>query len=521
MNPSRSLKTVGLFLTAAVLSFVTYVSCSKSTTPAPVPICLSLLNYSFSEFGGASDSVVVTICGTAEVRNWTATPSAAWLTLSANSGTTPGGFVISVDTNHSGLYRAGTVTVTADGDANSKRVITIDQPTREAELCVSISEWTAPAAGGESPTATVANCGNDAAINWLVTRRPAWVHVSDSTGATPMAITLRVDTNKTSVTRVDTVEVSTCFSCVAERAVVSQEPIARPWTVRDTMPVRSWGFGAASINGKIYVSGGGSARWVNTLEYDAAAQSWTPKVPMPTDQALAGVAELSGSMYFMGGQNYYDEILSTVVSYTPATNAWTVRSVLPTSWSAGAACALNGKVYFVGGFNYAGLSGAMNEYNPSANAWMGTPASGFVGARSHLALVAAGGKLYAIGGYPATGLVKEFDPATSAWTEKAPMPTARWGLVAVTIAGKIYAIGGFDADENPLSAVEEYDPAMNTWAAKTPMPTRRALAAAAVLDNKVYVFGGNTVCPPDKCTFPNGWRSGAVEVYDPAEDLYP
>jgi hypothetical protein len=57
-----------------------------------------------------------------------------------------------------------------------------------------------------------------------------------------------------------------------------------------------------------------------------------------------------------------------------------------------------------------------------------------------LPLQAAGGKLYAIGGWdPLTpgvlATVEEYNPVTNSWTAKASMPTPRTGLVAVALNG--------------------------------------------------------------------------------------
>ena len=55
---------------------------------------------------------------------------------------------------------------------------------------------------------------------------------------------------------------------------------------------------------------------------------------------------------------------------------------------------------------------------------------------------------YIIGGYNTTatysqGTVYAFHSSTNTYTQKASMPTARWGMIAVPINGKIYVFGGF------------------------------------------------------------------------------
>lgn len=162
------------------------------------------------------------------------------------------------------------------------------------------------------------------------------------------------------------------------------------------------------------------------------------------------------------------------------------------------------------------------------------------------------GKLYVFGGYDQTGgdpraETYEYDPSTNTWTQKANMPTPRWGPIAVEFNGKIYVFSGTAPDVNEvydpilntwqtkgslpsgfnqgLMAVRygdrihlfyhtlhyEYDPASDTYVAKTPMPTPRRWSTVAVVGDNIYVIGG----------YHNSY--GAVdqnEVYDPATDTW-
>lgn len=76
---------------------------------------------------------------------------------------------------------------------------------------------------------------------------------------------------------------------------------------------------------------------------------------------------------------------------------------------------------------------------------------------------ASNGRIYAIGGYGASGrvaTVEEYDPAINTWRTRARMPTARNSRgVAVASNGKLYAIGGelgrFTGNPRYLNTVEE------------------------------------------------------------------
>lgn len=103
--------------------------------------------------------------------------------------------------------------------------------------------------------------------------------------------------------------------------------------------------------------------------------------------------------------------------------------------------------------------------------------------------------------------------AGGTWTQKADMPTARYGFSAVVVDGWIYTFGGRIDPEDGLQTVEAYHPATDTWVTKADMPTGRRGAGAGVVDGKIYVIGGHTGASDDQAL-------SAVEVYDPATDTW-
>ncbi|MBW7990555.1 MAG: hypothetical protein FVQ84_11140 [Planctomycetes bacterium] len=135
-------------------------------------------------------------------------------------------------------------------------------------------------------------------------------------------------------------------------------------------------------------------------------------------------------------------------------------------------------------------------------------------ARWDLSTSVVDGKIYAIGGLGGLKKVEEYNPATDTWTEKADMPTGRIWLAASAVDGKIYAIGG---DTNwpggtTIATVEEYDPATDTWMQKADMPGPRGALSTSVVNGKIYAIGG----------YHNhsGSPVSTVEEYDPATDTW-
>ena len=134
-------------------------------------------------------------------------------------------------------------------------------------------------------------------------------------------------------------------------------------------------------------------------------------------------------------------------------------------------------------------------------------------ANSELALAEANGKLYLLGGYPASRqtarTVQIYDTASDRWELGPPLPQPNNHGMAAGVNGKIYLIGGqpTDLSEGPyVDTVYELDPAKGTWTEKARMPTARSSGVAIVHQGLIYVAGGR---PPHGSDF---------AVYNPMAD---
>ncbi len=150
--------------------------------------------------------------------------------------------------------------------------------------------------------------------------------------------------------------------------------------------------------------------------------------------------------------------------------------------------------------------------------------------------IAAGGKMYVMGGYgeggKPVGMVWEYDPATDHWAKKKTMPVPVHHQAMAEYQGKIYVFGGFKlypvpnglGGWEPVTDSWEYDPATDNWKSLAPMPTRRGSAIAQTVNGKIYVIGGSTMHPGSKepAVWPNrpARSVGTNEMYDPATNKW-
>jgi N-acetylneuraminic acid mutarotase len=203
----------------------------------------------------------------------------------------------------------------------------------------------------------------------------------------------------------------------------------------------------------------------------------------------------------------------TATVVPPAAGEWGRRAELPEANSEMAVAELDGKIYVIGGYPASRETvGTVQVYDAATDRWsLTTPLPAPL---NHEMAVAVGGLVYVIGGQSTSAgsgsyvdTVYAYDPADATWRQRARMPTARSAGVAAVIGGKIYVAGG----RPPRGAdFAVYDPVADRWETLPDLPTQRNHLAGAAIGGKLYVVGGR---------FEGGFNSpvtDVVEVFDPA-----
>ena len=136
-------------------------------------------------------------------------------------------------------------------------------------------------------------------------------------------------------------------------------------------------------------------------------------------------------------------------------------------------------------------------------------------ANSELSLAEVNGRIYLLGGYPASRqtsrTVQVYDIASDRWELGPQLPQPNNHGMAAGVNGKVYLIGGqtTDLSDGPyVDTVYELDPGKGTWVEKAKMPTARSSGVAVVHGGRIYVAGGR---PP---------RGSDFAVYDPASNSW-
>jgi PKD repeat protein len=254
---------------------------------------------------------------------------------------------------------------------------------------------------------------------------------------------------------------------------------------------------------------------------------WSTRAEMPTGKWALNTCVVDGKIYAIGGGTHYGKgALGTVEEYDPETDTWSTKSEMPTPRQAPASSVVEGKIYVIGGgesptnSNYNGIEcyATVEEYDPATDTW--TEKSPMPTARWCHSTCEVSGRIYIIGGcgsdsYPSwnnsINTMEMYEPATDNWAHVSNLPRPMVNCGSAVIDGKIYIIGG--ELEGYAQRVDEYDPNTNTWAQKADMPSGKTDAGCSVLNKKIYIMGG------DGGTSELGIND-LLDIYDPAEDTW-
>lgn len=204
-------------------------------------------------------------------------------------------------------------------------------------------------------------------------------------------------------------------------------------------------------------------------------------------------------------------LLAPFFAWTGSYPGWVNLPGLPTPRFLGPQVgAVEGKVYVVGGMLRDGKTyketGKVEVFDPSNGAW--SERAPMPTARCNFAVAAANGKIFAIGGNRVTNsevlnIVEEYNPATDRWIRRADMPTGRWHLAVGAIRNQIYAIGGRGGSR----AFERYDVEKDAWTRLPDLPAPKENPFCTVLGDRLFVLSG---------TSPDGKEDyGVFEEYEP------
>jgi N-acetylneuraminic acid mutarotase len=284
-------------------------------------------------------------------------------------------------------------------------------------------------------------------------------------------------------------------ACTAgERPATAPPPVegGLAWQRLKPAPSERTEVAAAAVGDRIYLLGGFApdGATVATVEvYDTAADAWSrgPDLPVAVNHAMA--VALDGVLYVAGG---HGQAGPSRQAARLEGERWRTLAPLPEGRAAGGLVAAGGRLYLVGGVAPGGLAADTLVYDPAADRWSSAP--GLPRRREHLGAAATDGRVYVVGGRVG-GLggnladADVFDPASGRWSALPAMPTARGGLAAAATGdGLVVAVGG--EAEATFPEAEAFDVRAGRWRSLPPLPTPRHGLGVVAVGRVVYVLAG-------------------------------
>lgn len=250
-----------------------------------------------------------------------------------------------------------------------------------------------------------------------------------------------------------------------------------------------------ACDGKIYVvSGRENNQAPATWEYNPASDQWTEKAKIPQACFWSTAVSVNGKIYVMGGGQPYPGKSYNLI-YDPKTDSWSAGADLLTPRMYHSSASVNNKIYLIGGQNGDGTTEwYFDEYDPALDSWTRKSPSprngawycGAVGIGDYFYRIAGGGSSLAL----TRDYFDRYEVSTNTWTDMGHFRIPLHAPAAVNYQGKIILMGGYSYTDY-RDTIYVYDPAIDAWdRMEFKLPQPRSYHKAAVIDDCIYVYGG-------------------------------
>jgi hypothetical protein len=232
---------------------------------------------------------------------------------------------------------------------------------------------------------------------------------------------------------------------------------------------------------------------------------WEQVASLSQRRSYIASAQLGDQIFAAGGMvGETGRPLAAFTRYDAPRDEWTVLPQLPVPTRAAAAAGVGETLYVLGGTTPAGNTAAVR-------AWDGTRWSErapLPSARFNHAAVAVGTEIYVLGGYREGRELREvlvYDTVADSWRRSTPLPRANHAFDVVLFHGELWVIGG-RRGEQVLREVEILDPKTGRWRAGPSLPRPMELLGAAVVGEEIHAVWESTYQIYDARS--GAWRDG-------------
>jgi hypothetical protein len=238
---------------------------------------------------------------------------------------------------------------------------------------------------------------------------------------------------------------------------------------------------------------------VLTMTYQTS--QWLSRPPLGTARIGLAGATARGRVYAIAGFAENDTFNSVEArAQKPPKSTWHTQPSVDIRRANCAADTLDGLIYVVGGLKEDGApTDSVQRFDPKeGGSWEASRS--LPAPRTHMGVAGHGGRLYVAGGAEngATMSMVAYDHEEDEWIDRAPIPSLRGLFRLVAAGGHLYAIGGFAGvatNTDPQTTVERYDPVSDRWESVARLHEPRGnpgVAAFGKGSRHIAVVGGVT-----------------------------
>jgi DNA-binding CsgD family transcriptional regulator/N-acetylneuraminic acid mutarotase len=252
-----------------------------------------------------------------------------------------------------------------------------------------------------------------------------------------------------------------------------------------------------------------SVEAVTVVEPPSLPTRWQEEVPVSIARDRLAVVVVDGIIYAIGGETP-GGVTGVVEAYDPTQQAWMLKATKPVPVANIGGAVLDGKVYVPGGLTFSDrVTDVLEVYDPTADRW--EQAAPLPAPRAAYALAVHGSKLYLFGGNDGQqdlATVLAYDPATDEWQTLPERLPARAFVSAAALDDKIYIVGGY-TDGRELDTCQIYLPVIGEWGSCAPMLESRGGLSLVAVGRQLWAIGG-------------GWEDYLAynQWYDPSKDIW-
>ncbi|MCS6839955.1 MAG: kelch repeat-containing protein [Roseiflexaceae bacterium] len=282
---------------------------------------------------------------------------------------------------------------------------------------------------------------------------------------------------------------------------IGPSPTEPRWKALTPLPSPRAGFALVAYNYEgrqyLYAIGGETTNGVSSdmIRFDLQTNTWVQLSNKPTAVTDVQAVVVGDRLYVPGGRLASGAISDSLEAYEPRRDRWITLASLPGPRSGYALAVVEGKIYLFGGWDGRLYRADVWQYNPDTNTW--TERRSLIEPRAFAAAATVEERIYIIGGESENGPVtfnetykaSDDTPQGAPWSTRLPLPEARSHLAAVAAGGRIFAVGGGGTEGSALL----YNVNLDAWEPlRLPIDAHLKDARMQVVDNKVYIAGGRT-----------------------------